>query len=498
MDRPDIAELARGFARMLRDQAAIILVCVAAALAAATVLTAQKDTVYEAQSKVLLHQDDPNQAVASGGIIQDPVRQRATALELITGPDLGQRVRRAARLRSFPTGVSAQATGDSNVIRITIRNKSRIRAVRIADAYAREFVKYRQDLQRSRYEQALSDVRIRIRRLQENRPPGAAEQIQRLQRQANDLSLLAAVKLPDATVIQRTQGFAREIKPRWVRNLLLAGMLALLLGLALAFLRDRLDDRVKAEADLANIFPGVPIIASVPKWRPSKRWRRSASEAYHNLAVSVRSFGERPGTSYSYLVTSAVGEDGKSTTAINLALALGREGRSAMLVDGDLRRPRITEMTNLPRGDGFVNVLSGESRLEDAAESQKFTTDQRPGMRRGRNPLVTIAGDLAVLPAGRTAVPPQRIINEVSVDNMIAQAHQLGRYTVVDGPPLGLFGDMLPVARLVDGVVVVVRLYHTRKRTLRNLARALETVEVVPIGIVLVGAGEQANTFYGA
>ena len=499
MDRPDVAELARNFARMLRDQGWIVLVCVAAALAAAAVLTARKESVFEAQSKVLLHQDDPNTAVAGvggAGAFQDPVRQRATALELITGPDLGARVRRAARLRTPPTGVSAAATGDSNVIRVTVRNKSRRRAARIADAYGREFVKYRQEVQRARYEDALGDVRSRIRRLQENRPPGAAEQIARLQRQANDLALIASVKLPDATVIQRTGGFAREIKPRWTRNLVLAAILGLLAGLALAFLRDRLDDRIKSETDIAGVLPGTPVLAFIPKWRRGARWRRSAAESYHNLATAVRSLAERPAATYH--VTSAVGEDGKSTTAINLALALSREGRVALLVDADLRRPRITEMAKAARGDGLVKVLNGDSTLDDASASHKFMVDQKGGLRRGKQPLITIQGDVRVLPAGRTNIPPQRLITEHAVDELLHEARQAGRFTVVDGPPVGLFGDVLPFAQQVDGVIIVVKLYHTRKNMLRNVARQLATADVEPMGVVVVGTGEQSDTFYGA
>src|SRR5439155_15227503 len=110
----------------------------------------------------------------------------------------------------------------------------------------------------------------------------------------------------------------------------------------------------------------------------------------------------------SYLITSALGEDGKSTTALNLALALGREGRNALLVDGDLRRPRVTEMLGAPRGDGFVKVLEGDSTLAEAVSRQQFRAEQKNGLRRGRKPLVTVQGDVSVLPAGRTNSAPQR------------------------------------------------------------------------------------------
>jgi receptor protein-tyrosine kinase len=200
----------------------------------------------------------------------------------------------------------------------------------------------------------------------------------------------------------------------------------------------------------------------------------------------------------SWLVTSALGEDGKTTTALNSALALGREGRNAMLVDGDLRRPRVTEMIGSTRGDGFVKVLAGESQLEDAATTQRFHSDQKHSFRRGRRPLVAVQGEVAVLPAGRTSTAPQRLINEQSAQVLLDQAREEGRDTVIDGPPLGLFGDMLPLARRVDGVLVVVRLYHTTKRGVRSLLRQLETAGVQPRGVVLIGTDEQTDKLYGA
>jgi Mrp family chromosome partitioning ATPase len=81
---------------------------------------------------------------------------------------------------------------------------------------------------------------------------------------------------------------------------------------------------------------------------------------------------------------------------------------------------------------------------------------------------------------------------------LLDQARDEGRDTVIDGPPLGLFGDMLPLARRVDGVLVVIRLYHTTKRAVRSLLRQLETAGVQPRGIVVIGTDEQTDKLYGA
>ena len=498
MDRRDIADEVRRFARMLRDQAWIVLLCIAVAVLAAAIYESSKETAYQAQSKVLLVQDDPNATLQGTGFFLDPVRQRATALELITGPNVAARAARQLNRKGGLAAVHASASGDSNVVTIFAVSRDPKLSAQTADAYAKQYVEFRRDAVRARYDQALADVRDRVRRLQASQSPTSGAQLKQLGAQAQQLSLLASTRLPDATVIQRANGVAVAQKPRWSRNLLLAAIGGLLIGLALAFIRDRLDDRIKTEEDLADVLPGVPVLTAIPRWRPGQRWRREASEGYFNLGVALRSRNGSVPASTSYLITSALGEDGKSTTALNLALALGREGRNALLVDGDLRRPRVTEMLGAPKGDGFAKVLDGQSTLEDAVSRQQFHANgQKNGIRRGRKPLVTVQGDVSVLPAGRTSNAPQRLITEQTAHELLEQAREQDRFTVIDGPPLGLFGDMLPIARQVDGVVVVVKLYHSRRRALRNMLRQLDTAGLRPVGVVLIGTPTDQDNFYG-
>src|SRR3954454_2256965 len=321
MERQDLAAELRRVARTLRDQAWIVAVCVLVGLAAAALYSSSKSTTYQAQSKVLLLQDDPNATLSGNAVFLDPVRQRATALDLITGPNVAARARRQLRTSRPLPAVHANANGDSNVVTIFAESGRPVLTARTADAYAKQYVEFRCDAVRARYEQGLSDVNNRIKRLQSTQPPGYQAQLAELRRQSQQLSLLATTRLPDATVIQKANGFAYELPKHTLRDLLLGAIAGLLIGLLLAFVRERLDDRVKTEEDVANVLSGVPVLATVPRWRPGSRWRREAAEGYNNLGVSVRSLNGR--TASSYLVTSAVGEDGKSTTALNLSLALG-------------------------------------------------------------------------------------------------------------------------------------------------------------------------------
>src|SRR4051794_25255214 len=506
MQRQDLAAELRRQARMLRDQAWVIVLCVAISMAAAAIYTSTRTETFTAQTRLLLQQDDPNSLVlGTQGVYVDPIRQRATDIDLVKSPRLAARVARDLHLKKTQadepfTGIQASAVGDSNILTISVSKDTSNMATRMADAFATEYVQFRRDLARTRYDKALADVR---RQIAASKARGAsAAQIQALKRQADALQLFSGVRLSDATIVQNTQGRFSRNKPGLARNMLLAGLFGLFVGLVIAIVRDRLDDRFKSEEDIAEILPDVPILATVPTRRRGQGWRRSAAESYHNLRVNLKSSGggtsdNGRGGPLSILVTSGMGRDGKTTTAVNLGLALTEEGRAALLVDADLRRPRVTELVHSPRGAGVVNVLAGESALEDAAAVHKLEPNGN-GLRLGNDPAVTVRGDIAVLPAGRTTVPPQKLINDESVVRLLDQAREAGRPIVIDGPPLGLFGDMLPVAKHVDAVVIVIRLYHSRRRSIQTLLRQLHSAGVVPLGIVVLGGQAREQAYYGA
>src|SRR3954447_11821360 len=398
MQRQDLAAELRRQARMLRDQAWVIVLCVAISMAAAAIYTSTRAETFTAQTRLLLQQDDPNSLVlGTQGVYVDPIRQRATDIDLVKSPRLAARVARDLHLTKAQadepfTGIQASAVGDSNILTISVTKDTSNMATRMADAFATEYVQFRRDLARTRYDKALADVR---RQIAASKARGAsAAQIQALKRQADALQLFSGVRLSDATIVQNTQGRFSRNNPSLARNMLLAGLFGLFVGLVIAIVRDRLDDRFKSEEDIAEILPDVPILATVPTRRRGQSWRRSAAESYHNLRVNLKSSGggtsdNGRGGPLSILVTSGMGRDGKTTTAVNLGLALTEEGRAALLVDADLRRPRVTELVNSPRGDGVVNVLAGESALEDAASVYKLEPNGN-GLRLGNDPAVTV------------------------------------------------------------------------------------------------------------
>jgi Mrp family chromosome partitioning ATPase len=117
--------------------------------------------------------------------------------------------------------------------------------------------------------------------------------------------------------------------------------------------------------------------------------------------------------------------------------------------------------------------------------------------RNGKGPIVALSGDLTLVPAGPTPPNPQLLLNERRLEALLAEARVSSDTVIVDGPPLGLFSDMLPVARRVDGVIVAVRLYHSRRDHLKRFAEQMKDSGIEPLGVVVLGARDDLHGYYG-
>lgn len=514
--------------RVLRRQAWIIALCVLVAAGVAYGLAHKQSIRYEATAGLLVQPNAQDLALPNAAaLFTDPTRGRATAVQLITSPEVGRLVVAQLHPKNFDTKISATASGDSDVVSVTAVAPTPLEAAQLANAYASQYIVFSRATNQARYLAAAQQVDAQLAAEKAKGPggtPGARRardlSLQVLRQQRDRLHLTAAAQTGDAQIVTPASFPSQPLPRKEMRDTLLGAGFGLLLGLGLAFLRDRLSERITHEHQLAELAAGIPVVGYMPVGR-SRRWTAAIAEASNSLSVSLDTYGfaraaestrpvaaaqavgapqavayaQRAGAAdggRTLLVTSAMAEDGKSTTAVNLALASRERGHSVLLVDADLRLGTLDATSSLDAASrGLAGILAGKQHANEVVQTATF----EPTPRAARGPRVALSGELKLIPSGGPVERPQTLFTGRAVDDLLRDVRAMADTVIIDGPPLGIVADMLPVSTLVDGVLVVVRLEHTRPRALKRLLEQLATAGVKPVGLVVIGA-ETGEYYY--
>lgn len=258
------------------------------------------------------------------------------------------------------------------------------------------------------------------------------------------------------------------------------------LGVAYALLRALLDTRVGDKEDLSNTT-GLPVIGTIPAWKSKTGSQLPMlnepdgvpAEAYRRLRSNLDFVWSDQVGAKSIVLTSARPQDGKTTTSINLALALAERGSRVVLVDADLRRPSIAKSTGLEQSVGLSTVLIEKVTLRQALQPWQHE-------------------NLDVLTSGE--IPPNalQMIDSPKTRNLISRLKDLYDYVVIDAPPLLSVVDASLLAREVDGTLVVVSSGNTKRSQVTQVLEALNQAGEKPIGTVLNRAvAQDASYSYG-
>jgi capsular exopolysaccharide synthesis family protein len=291
-------------------------------------------------------------------------------------------------------------------------------------------------------------------------------------------------------VMERAQSPAGPFRPNTRLNLLLGLVLGLAVGVAAALVLDHLDNTIGSPGELERIL-SLPVLAVVPRFggsaTPLARVRRrssdaragsidliahrdgrsAVSEAYRGLRTSI--LLSNPGQPPRQIVlTSALPEDGKTATALNLAVVLAQLGRRVLLVDTDLRRPRLHEAFGLDKGRGVSTYLSG-------LEADPLRLIKPTGIEH-----------LDLMPSGPIPPNPSELLNSPVFARLGSELLERGYdHVLFDSPPVLSVSDPAIVASVADTGILVVRAGRTPRQSVRLAATRLEQTGGGPFGVVL-------------
>jgi capsular exopolysaccharide synthesis family protein len=434
----------------LRKGWILIVTLVLVGVAAAAMFSIVKTPEYEASAKVFVSTQggDTVQDLAQGNTF---TQQRVqTYADLVSTPAVLLPVAAALRLNvtsaQLATQVTASAPLNTTLIEITATSPNPKEAADIANATGQSLTSVVEDLETPAKSDATSPVKLT--RVQEATVPTAPS------------------------------------SPNVPLNLALGLLVGLALGVGIAVLRETLDTRIRNEHDVEQLSeaPIVGGIAFDPKAssRPlivQADPRSPRAESFRTLRTNLQ-FLDVSGGARSFVMTSSVESEGKSTTTANLAIALADAGSRVLIVDADLRRPKLAEYMGLEGAVGLTDVLVGRIELLDAIQ---------PWGRR----------NMYVLAAGKIPPNPSELLGSKAMVDLIRLFEKEFDYVLFDAPPLLPVTDAAILGKNVGGALVVVAAGRTHKNQLAGSVAALANVDAHVSGIIMTMLPTKGPDAYG-
>ena len=405
-------------------------------------MTMQIPPVYESSTRVYLLASGPNSA---GNLYNMPGSEKQTLIQVASPPVVLGAVREHLGYdASVPMNVTARTSGDTNLLDIFVRSNDPQRAADIATAVP----------------QQLAAVARHF-------APSLAQSGQTV----------------EAQVISPASANSRPVEPDVIRNLAIGGLAGLMLGLAFALARQALDLRVREPRDLEAISDR-PVLSSIPLRKSGDPHAiyldldpfGSQAEAVRRLRTNMMFVDVTTGR-HSFVISSSLPGEGKTTTAINLGLAMSDAGTKVLLIDADLRHPSVATNMGLEGGVGLTTVLLGDAEVGDVI--------QRWG-----------GSNLYVLAAGEIPPNPSELLGSAKMQALFRELQDTYDFILVDSPPVLPVTDAVVIEKLTGGLLMVVASGDTRKRHLTDALRVLETADSHVAGFVITKGPSSSSSYY--
>lgn len=476
---------------VLRRRWPIILVLAVIAAAAAYELAKRQPEKFTATADVLF-QTSPDSQLIFGVTVTPPdtATQSATNQSLLELPAVADATAAALHLPQsvVRSAVTFGTSASSNVVSVIGNASGPNLSARIANGYVQTFIALRRSAQRTllaHAQQTVSQAFARIPLAFRSGTVAAG-----LAGTATKLQVLSDLSSGDATQVQTATAPTSPSSPKPIPDAILGGLLGLLVGLGLAFLLDRRDRSIKSTDEAATLY-GLPVIGEIParaRLATGAVGTVAEQEAFHLLRAQLRYFNVDRQVKR-VLITSAEGGEGKSFVALNLARAAVRtEGKRALLIEADLRRPALGRILGLSGMAGLAELLSQSHDLAlglrelvvplDAMDAEAFRTPR-----------------CDLLLAGATPPNPVELLESKGMAELLGYAAGIYDVVIVDTTPIGLISDAISLVHQVDGVVLVTRLGHSGRDNARRLMTQLRELNAHILGLVINGSQNTTGYF---
>ncbi len=260
-------------------------------------------------------------------------------------------------------------------------------------------------------------------------------------------------------------------------------------GLALVYFVEMLDDRFGSVEEMRLQLGGLPVLAMVPKLESLDALgpgaihvyaqpNASATECFRTLRTALAFVGDG---ARSVVVTSSEPGDGKTTVMLNLAAAMAQSAKRTLLIDADMRRPKLSPMLGLRGQQGLSAVLRQETPIEDILPLHVHES---------------FLPDLDVLPSGPRATDAAELLAGERLSEILSWAESRYEHIFIDSPP-AFVSDAAIIGRLADGVMLVLRPEKNQRRTVIRTVDGLNTLGIKLLGLVINHFAAEQSKYYG-
>jgi succinoglycan biosynthesis transport protein ExoP len=484
----------REYVAIVRRRKLSLLAVTALVLVAGLLFSFRQTPTYESEAEVLVKRDaaSPTELQLTGGL------NLQTEKELAESEAVAEVVAKRVDANDPPAlleGLTVELPLNTEILVFRYVHSSPETAQTLAQSFAKAYLDYRQ-------RQVIDELLTTSSSVQE-RIDGLNRQLRDVNRQlsqttdeADTTTLqseassivaeivllkqeLATLKPPDGLQVGQVVDDANlpsaPASPNHLRNGIFALGAGLLLGVATAFVRERLDDRLRGRDDLETVS-GAPILAAIPR---IPRWKKNegpilititepasaAAEAFRKLRTAVLFLAAQRGVEV-IMVTSPQADEGKTATTANLGVVMAQAGKKVVLVSADLRKPRLHRFFDLENYIGVTNVLAGEVSPWQAVRQ-------------------TEVENLQVLASGPVPSNPAELLGSQAMGRLLTALREVADFVIVDAPPVMAVADPVTLTPLVDGVLFLADAHNARRGVIEAARRQLDQVDARIIGAVL-------------
>ncbi len=492
----------------------IVVACVILGALGGLGFSALQDPLYTAETTMLLQ---PEKTSASA-VVMDP-DEVATQARVIVSSPVAQRVIRELNLDETPNGllrdVEVEVLEQTRTVAISATQPTARGAAEVANAFAEKYIEYRSETSsfaaeavREELFNSIASIRSELGSIRDRLDNAELDDRERASLEAKESSLVASLadfraellinrsenenRTAGGQVLREAQPPRIAAQPRPFRAAGFGALLGLVVGVLLAYVRDRVDDAIREEDRLRRAVDGQPVLGRIPQDRSQEprlvtlmEPNSPQSEAYRTLTTNIRFLltrgGERPEGELVVICSADPGE-GKTSVAANVAVTAARVGLKVILVDADFRNPGISDRFGIETPLGLSHVLA------DQAELDRVVFDARS---------LDIPG-LGIIGGGAIPPNPAELLAGVRALKAWDELRRMADLVVVDTPPVLRVADPLEIVGKADLAILVAQYRISRVRQVETAVERVRQVGGAIGGVAYLGVPAKDTTYgYG-